>query len=420
MKQLTKLFNIEPWTVINKKNDIQTLWPAYVLDMENIYLNERQKTSFEARREMLVSGKSILKNISTEKTSNIDFQSRLVFSTCSMSDEHNYSVLLRDLDIKNINLECIDYSIRTEQQTLKERLLQCGKIKLINKFEKTKKINTELSQVIACIPNKAYLISNKKAFLKQYLNNLSDEINYTSLIEEVISTKNRKYTNALYDIKCYLPLKKEYLDAPKSYWKDVKANSLHFIDINEYNSSSSASHKSFSNLIDWISDKNVDWSKKTNSGNYLITDTIIVAMQLSNEVTINDLSSEKGGLFNSYKKLSHFEKAEILVEIKKEWPKIWDFANSNRHKQDILNTPYKKSSNVFNFMKSFMDEFLNDNVKIEPTFFDDKWENIKKDLEPYIEHNDSAKKFLILANAVELNLTLITPEYKKINKPVKL
>lgn len=420
MHQLSKVFNIEPWSVITKKSGIETLWPVNIWHMENAYLHDRQKTSFEKRKEFFLSGKNVLQNIKTEKTSNLDFQSRFVFVSCNIANEHNYSELLRDLGIKNINLNCIDHNLHGDEQILKDRLLQFGKIRLINKFEKKNNVEVNLGQVITSVPNKSYLISNKKAFLKQYLNNLDDEINYTGLLEAVLETKNRKYANSLYEIKCYLPLKKEFLNAPKSYWADIKVNSSHFIDINEYNTGNNISAKSFYNLLHWYSDKDVDWTKIRASGNYVITDTVILAMQLENEPCINELSSPNGLLGTTYKNLSHIEKKEVLYQIKNNWDKIWDFSNSTKHQFNILNTPYKKPSNVFNFMHNFIDNCLHDNVKIEPIFFDGLWDKLKEDIKPYAEHDEAVQKLLVLSNTLELNSTLEVSEQKKSNKSIKI
>lgn len=420
MKQAAKVFNLNPWTVITKKSGIETFWPVHVWHMENSFIIDKQKTSFEHRKSFFLSGKSAFSTIKTDKTSNLDLQSRFVFVSCNVSNDHNYAELLRELGIKNINLNCVDYTIDSEQQTLKERLLRFGKIKLINKFEKTKNIEIPLDKIITASPNRGYMISNKKAFLKQYLNNFTNDINYTNLLESVIDTKNRKYTNSLFEIKCYMPLKKEYLDKPKEYWDGVKADYSFFLDINEHNSGSNASLKSFVNLLDWVSDKNINWSNKTATGNYLITDTIILTMQLSNEHFITDLSNPKNLLLTKYKSLSNSEKLEVLSEIKNEWDNIWDFANSTRHKQDILNTPYKKPSNTFKFMMSFMEDCLAEHVKLDANFFDETWNKLKKDIEPYREHDDNVKTFLILSDTVELNSTLTVPETKKSTKPIKL
>jgi hypothetical protein len=420
MKQASNIFNIDSWTVLTKETGTETLWPVYVWHMENVYLIAKQKTPFSNRADFFKENKSIFQNIKTDKTSNLDFQSRFVFASCNVSNDHNYAELLRDLGIKNLNLNCIDYTVDSEKQTLKERLLKFGKIKLINKFEKKQKIEIELDKVITASPNRGYMISNKKAFLKQYLQNLSDNINYTNLLESVLETKGRKYSNSLFEIKCYIPLKKQYLDKPKEYWNGVKVGSLFFIDINDYDNTSDTSNKSFINLLEWISDKDINWSKKTETGNYLITDTIILTMQLSNERLITDLSNPNNLLLTVYKSLSHFDKLEVLHQIKNEWKQIWDFANSTRHQQDILNTPYKKSSNTFKFMMSFMEDCLAENLIIDASFFDEKWEKIKQDILPYVEHDESAKKFSVLSNTVELNSTLTVSEVKKSQKPIKL
>jgi len=420
MKQLEKVFNLNKWSVVSKKNDIETLWPVHVWHMENRHLHAKLKTSIKEKRRLFWEDNEIFHNMKTDKTSNLDFISRFVFASCNITDEKYYSELLKDLNIEKINLDCIEYNNRAEKVTVREKMLRFGHIKLVNRFEKKdKKSNTTLENIITAVPAKAYMISNKKAFFKQFVNNLDKDINHTNLLETVLATKSRLYANSHYDVKCYLPLKKDYLDHSKEYWQQRKVDSYVFMDFPEH-LQTDAKLKSFINLIEWVEDKDIQWTKRTKTGNYLITDAIIASMQFPSELYVRDLSKNNHVLSKQFHLLNHIHKIEILEQIKNNWEKIWDSCNENRHQHEILNTPYKKPSNTFTFMNNFINDCLKDHVRISDEFFDEKWNTIINVFKKFENDDEQAKEFLRLADVIELESTLTTSNHKTSIKKIKV
>lgn len=420
MNQVSNVLMLDPWVVITKDKElaIETLWPTHVWIMENIYSQE--PTSFVDKKKIFLTGYNAIKTVKTDITSNVDFKSRIVFASCNLKNEHIYSEFLRDIGINDINLNCVDYSLKSKKINLKDRLLQFGKIKLVNKFEKAQHIEVDLNQVITSVPSKPHLISNKKGFLKQFIKNSPENIDYTNLLVTVLNTKYQRYPNSSVNLKCYLPLLSSYLDKSKTYWESHKISSeqREFLRFDDYGSD--ATYKSFVNLLYWVKDKDINWLEKTKNGNSLIAESVITSMQLPMENYLYELAEPDHTLMTAYKKISPNDKKEVLENIKNYWNKIWDSSNSLNHSSNILHTPFKKESNVFNFMNQIIESCIEDGVKPEKSLFDEKWKEIKEAFIPFSEHNPSAKSFLILSSTFELQNSLIASESQTRNKPKKI
>jgi hypothetical protein len=159
--------------------------------------------------------------------------------------------------------------------------------------------------------------------------------------------------------------------------------------------------------------------EKTKTGNSVIGEAIITSMQFTIEYNTEaiKLSKPEHTLVLAYKNLQNEHKKQVLNEIKDNWIKIWDEPTSKLHESYILNTPFKKGTNVFLFLHQCMKVCIESGVNFEPSFFDEKWNNIKEVCVKYQGDDEVAKKFLILENAAELQSTLVTKEEPKI--PVK-
>lgn len=420
MRQVSSVFKLDPFVVIKKDSEIETLWPTHVWQMESLYSNQKKQTTFSEKQRIFLEGLETIEKISTSKTSNIDLKSRIAFASCTFKDEHAYSEFLRSLKINELNLNCVDYTVKRSPSTLKEKLLKFGKIKTINKFEKGKIIDVDLGQVITSVPYKPHLISNKKGFLKQFIKNLNENIDYTKVLVDVLNTKHKQYANSPITLRCYLPLLKEYLEQPASYWKNNKISYEQkvFLTLDEYGHDTYV--KSFVNMISWFKDKDINWHEKTPTGNSILGESIITSMQLS-IAYINEtikLSSLDNTLVLAYKNATNESKKEVLSEIKNNWEKIWDSTTSVGH--HMLHTPLKKQSNIFTFMHHCLDICINDGVILDKGFFDDKWNAIKEAFAKFQSEDETVRNFLILASTIELHSTLHISDKKAVSKPKKI
>jgi hypothetical protein len=427
MEKICEEMQISPWIVVNKKNDIETLWPTSIWQLENLLMARNPlKASYDYRKKFFANGMREWKKISTPNSSQIDLQSRILFFACTLKNDLVLSDFLKELEINQVNLNCEDQISPSKPKIkLQERLLQQGKLKTLNKFNKVQKLDIDLDKLIASIPTKANLISTKKAFLKQWLNSHEVETNNEKLLISVLNSRHKKYEEGEIGIKCYLPIHKNCLDEKEEFWKINKDK----ISRNSYNdlmflyfedSPTQVSLKSYVNLLDWLETKPTNWTLKLENGNSLISETIICSMQLPLDVYTQRLSSDTGTLIKAIELLTHEKQKEIINSVKDSWKEIWTSPKAKSHAYYILNPNYDRPSLTFDFLNKLTLICLKNSIKFESSFFNENWNKIKKDLEPYKEQNTSVKEFLANSSVLELSNTLIKNENTTQRKPNKI
>lgn len=416
MEEICLKFNISPWQVVKKKDNIETFLATNVWQLENIYFKKFEKTSnIEYKINFYISNKEKWNNICTEKTSKIDFQSRIVFCCSNIKNEYHFNALLKKLNIDVINLNCLDYVISNNNKiSLKEKLFKMGKIKTINKFEKNKTISNleeNLSQLITSIPAKPLLISNKKGFLKQWRKQTHIK-SYENLLISVLKTKYKPYINSNYKIKCYFPIKHQYLDI-----LDLKLDNYnHCLTFDSF--ISNVPLDSFYNLLTWLEDKNINWNIKFNDKHSLLTEIIISFMQFDNYKDIQFLLYKKNILLNQFKCLSNKDQQQLFLEVVNSWENIW---TENKEKEFILTIEqtYRKEFVLLSLFKDLTSLININEVKYENNDF---FENIKKiilSLEKFKNKCDNIDNILINLSFIELKTQLSTNKLNN-NKPLKI
>jgi len=408
MELLSSTLKISPWVIISKDKEIETLWPTYVWNMELVY--GQRKTYFEYK-ERLFSDIEEWNNLETPNTSKLDLQSRIVFAASHVNNERFLSWFLKRTNIKNVNLECVDYLVNpNKKMTLKECLLKKGKLKTVNKFEKNKNTKTDLAHIITSLPDKPDLITNKKAFLKQWVKGIENEIDYTSILNAVLKTKRRKPENrpvtyVQIEISCYLPVNAEYLDKLKQHLESKK---------NKYNDRElllsfdayriNSAFISFVNLASWLKDKPINWKLITNKGRTLLAESIITCMQSPDIYYLEPLAHSDSTFIQAFKNLSKEDKKEVFAEIVDSWEEIWTKEISNYYERYVINYPFEESL-VFRFMNELLTICINEDIKFDKSLFNEQWKEIKNVFEKYSK-NEKVKIFLSSAEVLELNSNL--------------
>lgn len=419
MEQICKFSQLTPWTLVQKENGIETFWATNIWQLENAFaLRTKSRSSYEYRESLFLKDKDIWKQISSHNTDIIDLESRIVFSAANMKNEHAFNSLLNLLDIKKINLDCMDYIVSPNKQiSLKERLFQQGKIKTINKFEKTKEVSTDITKLVTSLPAKAELISNKKGFLKQWLKTKDKIDNYESILISVLDSRFKKYTDSSFDIKCFFPIKPDFIEKPESFWLENKYNQVnYFLKFQEYNTD--VSFDSFVNLLTWLNTKNINWEQPYKN-NTLLGETIVSCMQFKYARSLDLFGKEDNFILNKFKNSNENLKINVLENIKYSWHNIWTKDQEKEHDNYVLNSPFKRDSVCINLFSNIVKDIAKNNIKVPVSFFDEHWYNIKDIIQKYSIENQSSKDFLIAASFIEVNSKLNTTENiktKKINK----
>ncbi len=384
------------------------------------------KASYDYRKNFFANGMREWKKISTPNSSQIDLQSRILFFACTLKNDLVLSDFLKTLEINQVNLNCEDQIASSKPKIkLQERLLQHGKLKTLNKFNKVKKLDVDLDQLISSMPTKANLISTKKAFLKQWLNSHELETNHEKLLISVLNSRHKKYSEGEIGIKCYLPIHTKCLDEKEEFWKINKDK----ISRNSYNdlmflyfedSPSQVSLKSYVNLLDWLATKPINWTLKLDNGNSLIAETIICSMQLPIDTYTQRLSSDNGTLIKVLESLTSEQQKDVMNSVKESWREIWIAPKAKSHEYYILNPNYDRPSLTFDFLNKLTSICLKNSVEFDRSFFNEQWVKVKKDLEPYKENKSSVKEFLANSSVLELSNTLIKNENTIQRKPNKI
>jgi len=406
MKKIDSLFGLTPWTVVTKEDNSETLWLSNVFQMNKLFKQSRNGkfVSFFDIKEILTDGKNIWKNISTDKTTNIDFQSKILFSTCSIPKEQYLSSLIKTLELKYVNLNCVDFFDKeTNKMTLQNKLLKEGKIRTLNQLNKNQKIEVDFNKVLISVPNKPDLITNKQAFLKNWLKSKDKIEDYSDMLSAVLKTNNRQYVNSEMNIKCYFPIKPENLDNSKDDWVKSQNGEWDFLKLND--SKANVSLKCFSNLLRWLNKKEIDFKKPFNESLNVLDALIITSLQLpiNSSLEHNVLVQIINKNFNN---LNDFDKKNTLTKIKDNWTKIWTSEHQSSHEYKILTTEYKQQSNLFVIINSLLDSCLTNNVKLGSDFFDNQWNEIISIFKTYGKEDLIADKIVKQFNVLELDANL--------------
>lgn len=428
MKKITNKLNISPWLVVKKNEDIETLLPAHVWNQEFLNKDNKNKTTNDQKAKYFIENKNEWINLSTNLTNSLQLQSRVAFAACAFSREHDYSKFLRECGIKKIDLNCIDsLTNSSKKMSLKQRLLMGGKIKIISKYEEYNseeknpdEKNNDFIKLITVRPNKPFLITTQKSFLKSWITYLPDTPPYEQILNEIISTARKKYSGSAYEVKCYLPLKKEYLEKTKEEWKYIdlkkKRNSLsndNFFFMDQYQTSTrDICVESFNNFLYWINDKSLKWDQKNEKNQNLFSNLIVCLLGLESDWSLRELLNKNNYLWDIYTSLSNEEKTNTLKSIVDNWEKIWH-EQHKRSLENSINSGFEINNTVLTILKNIVKINLEQNTKIESSFFNSDWKKIKLTIENFSEKSQSAKELSTMFDMLQLNCTL------KVNNNIK-
>ena len=419
LNQLNTVLNIDPLTIITKENNIETflLTNAFQREIFSPPYWCRKTNDFTKLQEDFIR---LTKNISindmqTEHTSHLDLMTRIAFAFSYMKDESKYNKFLNSIGITEVNLNCSDYWFNKKNIiSFKDKLIETSKIKTLNKFNKNKKEQVVyISSLITTNPNKPNLISNKKTFLKNWLSSKQEKIDLTKILSDVIKTQFSKNEFYSINIKCYFPIKYDYLDQNESYWKSPEKK--HY-DQKEYlNLEFNSSYNCFFNLINYsnLHKDSINWTEEILNST-LASELYSLLLKLPTLPSLNSKKNENmESIYSIFKNFNSNLKIDSLNYINNNWAKIYD-AKKEDELNNLFKNPYGMNSSFLTIYNMILTECINTNEK----FNINNQELIKKSIEKYTENSTDAEE--IIKKISYINLMNNVKEKSTENKRLKI